>query len=94
LDDRGYNSVAYSDIRSFSARFTQGKDAGGSSAEIDEHLISAHGGHEALDDLAGTKRPELAAVEELFHRLGFALGGPYPLIDCHTRLGAHHMPSV
>jgi hypothetical protein len=94
LDDRGDNSVAYCDIRSFSARFTQGKHAGGASAEIDKRLIPAHGGHDALNDLARTERPELAAFEELFHRLGFALVGPYPLIDGHTRSGAHHMPSV
>jgi hypothetical protein len=95
LHDRGDNSVANCDIGAFSARFSQRKDARRATAEVNEGLIAAHGGDDALNDLARAERPEFAFVEELFHRLGFALGVPYPLIDRHTRSGrAHNVPSV
>jgi len=73
LNDRRDDSVADCDIRSFPTRFSERKDAGGASAKVNERLIAAHGGDNAFHDLARTERPELIFVEELFHRLGFAL---------------------
>jgi hypothetical protein len=94
LDDRRDDCVADCDIRSFSARFSERKHARGPAAEVNECLIPTYGGDNAFHDLSRTERAKVAAVEKLFHRLGFALGGPYPLIDGHTRSGAHNVPSV
>jgi hypothetical protein len=94
LNDRRDDCVADRDIRSFSARFSERKHARGPAAEINERLITTYRRDDAFHDLSRTERAKVAAVEKLFHGLGFVLGGPYPLIDGHTRLGAHNVPSV
>ena len=98
MDHRGDDSVADCDIRSFPTRFPERKHARRASAEINEHLIAAHGRDDPFDDLAWAERPEGSLIlfdtcEELCHRLGLAVG-PYFRIDGHDRARANDVPPV